>query len=356
MRDSKKALLVSLVFAFSLFVGSAAIIVPYVSLNDDKYLRNDLAGTIDYTIVGASHGLCAFVPSILDEEMNVNSYNLCGTLTTFNGRKALLEEEIDRNPLSTVVIELSYDTLPRQTNDAEGNTYIIPRLNGAKAKFDYLIRNFSIFDLDTPYGEYFSNGVNISFDIAKYSIRNIGNIKNVWSVYERSAYSEVEKERKGFMARTPLDASLEEDTVKSSFNSVSINREYNEENIQALSEIVSACKKRGIRVIFVMVPVSDREIWVYDNWDAFHSDLQFLSDSFGCPFFDFNLMKSRYQLFSDDGSYWGASHFCESGARTFSKEFASIMNKYDNGEDISGLFYSNYEELRSDSPYWKYNK
>ncbi|MBP9988949.1 MAG: hypothetical protein KBT46_05565, partial [Ruminococcus sp.] len=103
MRDSKKAIFVSIVFVLIISIISCIIITPVFGLNTDKYLRKKLNGKIDYAIIGASQGLCGFVPQIIDEKLNVYSYNLCGSLITWNGRKALFDEIITNNKLDTLV-------------------------------------------------------------------------------------------------------------------------------------------------------------------------------------------------------------------------------------------------------------
>ena len=110
MHSSKKVFLRTLAVLLVVLGLSVLIILPYMESQERK-TRKDLAGTVDYLVVGASHAQLGFVPSVLDQELGVNSYNLSSLLMPVTGRYFLLEKEIKRNPVKTVVLEVSYDTL-----------------------------------------------------------------------------------------------------------------------------------------------------------------------------------------------------------------------------------------------------
>ena len=158
MQHFKKALLVT--SAFILVI--ALLTFPFVwstwHNNDytDREERNSLAGELDYLIVGASQGLRSLKPSIIDEALGCNSYNLSGILTTFNGREALLYEELARNDIKTVVIEISRDTMGRTTKALEGDMFTLPRLSSFDRSLDFLIKNVDVSQWDYVYYHYFN--------------------------------------------------------------------------------------------------------------------------------------------------------------------------------------------------------
>ena len=354
MRDSKKAITVTLIFIVLVIIISAIPVGANIFYNSDRILRDELAGSIDYVVIGASHGLCAFVPEIIDEQLDCCSYNLCGSLITFNGRKALIEEEIERNSIKTLVIELSYNTFVRETYDNEGNMYVVPRLSGLKSKLKYGFENLKFDGIDWVYSSYLLSGLQKCARFSYLLYKNADNIGNVIDIYVDDANDDQSKAYKGFMARTVDNATIDSGSVKGEYNSVSINRNYNQENIEVLDDIVSMAKEKNIEVIFAVTPLADAEIWRNDNWDDFYSDIKGICEAYECPLFDFNLMKSRYALLSDDVSFWGNSHLCKAGAEVFTAEYCRIMNKYNSGEDITEEFYNSYDEMKADSPYWNY--
>ena len=69
-------------------------------------------------------------------------------------------------------------------------------------------------------------------------------------------------------------------------------------------------------------------------------------------FYDFNLLRDRYTLFSDSDCYsTDPHHMSEKGARIFSEVFSTIIQEAYGGKDVSGYFYSSFEEMIIDSPY-----
>ena len=77
-----------------------------------------------------------------------------------------------------------------------------------------------------------------------------------------------------------------------------------------------------------------------------------LAEKYGVPLFDFNLLRSRYELFSDETSFSDDSHLSREGAEVFAAVMADILSRYRAGEDVSPLFNSSYQEVIHDSVYW----
>ena len=90
MHNFRKVLLsficVLLVFALV----SVAVIGPFLNSEHGYYqdhkLRQQLAGSLDCLVVGASHGLGAFDTQVLDRELDCCSYNLSAGMMTMNAR------------------------------------------------------------------------------------------------------------------------------------------------------------------------------------------------------------------------------------------------------------------------------
>ena len=117
---------------------------------------------------------------------------------------------------------------------------------------------------------------------------------------------------------------------------------------------MSYAEENGIRVVFVTVPESDGYLWKRDGFDDFKSICQKWFVEKNCEYYDFNLLKDRYRLFSDSCSYVDEGHLCGVGSETFTSVFCDIIKKVDAGEDVSDLFYDSYKEMKQDSPYMEY--
>ena len=80
MRDSKKAVLVSVITVLIVAIASVVLIEPYYITETfatcDRPYRDSVEGELDYLIIGSSHALTGFYMPIIDEELSCNSLNL----------------------------------------------------------------------------------------------------------------------------------------------------------------------------------------------------------------------------------------------------------------------------------------
>ena len=88
-------------------------------------------------------------PTVLNENLKVNSYNLSSPLMSMYGRYVLLKKEIERNQIKTVYFEISYNalTLDKKTLGFEGDIYELGR-------FDNIIERVNFFKNAFSYDEY----------------------------------------------------------------------------------------------------------------------------------------------------------------------------------------------------------
>ena len=100
-------------------------------------------------------------------------------------------------------------------------------------------------------------------------------------------------------------------------------------------------------------PVSHAKTWQLYDQDKFLPWAKALAEKYGVSLFDFNLLKSRYSLFTDETSFSDDSHLSAEGAEIFSGVMADIIARHRTGEDVSSLFYTDYSEVHADSIYRK---
>ena len=111
MRNFRRALcsVLAVLVCFSLI--TAVIVFPYYAWGtypyQDAKARKDMAGQFDLLVSSASQGLRAIDPRALDDALGCTSYDLGAPLQTMYGRYLFLKEELDRNPVKTVILELS---------------------------------------------------------------------------------------------------------------------------------------------------------------------------------------------------------------------------------------------------------
>ena len=355
MRDFKKALLRSIAFLIVISVLSVVIITPYhltdMTAYSDRLYRESLRGTIDYFVVGSSHSLtCLYLP-IIDSELNCNSYNLSGTEMTFRARTRMLEEEIDKNPIKTVVFEISYNALQRSTYSGESNYKTVHRLATEKDRLEFLIKNETLSNYDIIYAEGLYTGVYTWERIAKLLYKNFGS-DNIVDIIKNGCTNYCWN-KTGYIRKTCNNLTITED-VSGLYNSTAYSEDYNKDNFEQIEKMVELCREANANVIFVVTPIADCLIWKTNNLDAFYSCMTELAEKYNSSLYDFNLLKCRYDILNDEESFSDECHMCETSAKAFTQVYCDVMNKVNAGEDVSDMFYSSYSEMKADSPYWAY--
>lgn len=343
MRSFKKFLFSVIAFALILSLTCSAISFPaFLNGSDynDSQKRKELAGSIDYIFCGASHALAAFIPSIIDQELGINSYNLSSSSSYFHGREALIEKEIQRNHLNTVVIEISTDGLARDNNDdnSTGEPYIICKLDTFSEKMHYAFSHLSFLNND------FENVISI---LLRYGLKS-------WKAWLNGEFGKVQK-NKGFIPNPISDISIPEDEIIRRYNqNTDDSYSFKDTNIESLIKIIDRCHENNVRVMVVVTPISDARIWKNKNINDFYQKLTALCSNNDCPVYDFNLAKERFSVFSDSHSFSNETHLSSDGAAAFSQAFSRFLNALNTGADTSALFYQSYDEMKEDSPYMQY--
>lgn len=342
MHNFKKSLKSSLIFLISLFLVISFIIFPCFqngSNYNDSAARQKLSGELNYIFSGASHALAAFNTDIIDEKLNVCSWNLSTSSASLNGRKTLLENELKRNRVNTVVIDISYDTLSRSQKDenATGEPMIICKLDNNAERIKYLIKNVSLFN-----GDY----ENVTSIFLRYGLK-------AWMAKLSGEFGTLQK-NKGFMPDPSVDVTLSENMIKPLQKRDRIQTNYLAENIEALKQTIKLCQEYDAKVILAVVPISEARIWKCSGWDVFSETVKSISEQNNCIFLDFNLIKTRFEIFDDRYSFNNETHLSETGAKAFSEAFSDVILKINNGENVSDLFYSSYNEMIDNSSYNDY--
>lgn len=296
----------------------------------DYKVRKSLSGEIDTLIVGASQALRAVKPTVLNDNLNVKSYNLSSPLMSMYGRYVLFEKEIQRNPVETVYIELSYDALTRGRKSKwfEGNVYVLGRLDNIGERLNFIRNGFT----SNEYKELFSDTIQRS----KNSLELAPNEKIV------------QYETYGYLPKRANDCSLSLEERKKILNTKSIDTTIKQENLKYFNEIIALCEKKDIKVVLFVVPITENVIVKYENIDDIFSQYIELAEKYDCEYYDFNLDKKRFELYSCELSYFDDYHLSDYGAEAFSTRFSEIIKKANEGEDISNEFYKSYEELKKD--------
>ena len=339
MRIFKRFGLYVLCIALTVALASAAFIVPWLHTPTDAHdqaLRAKLAGRIDTLIIGQSYAMNGIVPQKLDERLGTVTYNLSGSLMPVYGQQYMLKKELARNPVRHVILEITPDTFTTDERMTYGNgdSYIVARLDSFSERLDYLIR--CVQPADWP---------NIYARMLMLSMRS--------AAYRLLGRTElIDEANMGFSPLKAEDVSPDAAWARAYHQSMSVFREPLAENIREYEELIQLCKQAGCDVTIVYTPVSHAKVWELYDQDVFLSWARGIAEKHDVPLFDFNLLKARYELFSDATSFSDDNHLSREGAEVFSEVMADVLARYRAGEDVSPLFYDSYQEVIHDSVYW----
>lgn len=339
MRSFKRAVIVTLLFALVMGAGFTAVAEVYFNTNtyyyQDSDAREELAGQIDTLICGGSHGFRAFVPSVLDEEMGVCSYNLSGALMTMKGRYTLVKKELERNDIDTVIIELSYNatTRDRKTEGPEGDLYVLGRLDSMPERLGYFFTSMYINEYDRVLYDTFNRGIESIIAL----VRN-------GTEYDHTL-------TKGYRPVGSKSCTTTVESYLKNFKRTSFRENETEYNLRYLELIAELCNQHGVRTVVVVTPVNDRYLYQHSNLDTVMSMHSKWAQEHGFEYYDMNLIKTKNELFDENTAYYDDSHLSKDASEVFSKEIAVIMNEAKAGKDVSGYFYSSYEEAEKNGKY-----
>lgn len=334
MRNFKKPILALILIGIVTAVLSVAMVYAYIKKSTQEFdipVRNAYAGQIDTLFVGMSEMRQAAVPAVIDEKCGIFSYNLSGGWQSLYATIMLLEEELARNDVKTLVLELSSTviSLTPDNDYREGSTLVIPRLMSTEERIDY-IKNWTL--KGNPIKNY------LGF-VQKEGMRMVG-------VYDFNTTVQ----DKGFCPYYSVDAAISIEQAKETFAKEQSGR-LTPENAERIRSIAQMCKDRGIRLICVTPVMSPAYILTKSGWDDTRADIQNICNEIGADYIDFNLIKDRFTLFDDHTSFGEYDHLSEAGAYVFSPLFAEVIAGAQNDEAIEFDSYDNYIDMMKDSPY-----
>ncbi len=294
--------------------------------------RGDLTGTLDTLYCGASFALRAFRPDLIDPVLGESGYNLSGSRLTMLGRYTLLEKEIKRNPIKTVILEVSCDTLVRDSaqEGPEGELLTFARLT-VRDRPSYLCKAFRPKDLPLLYYDLVSKGINDVCSLLCGRVR-VGN----WFL------------TRGYFPYHEPDEPFSRDYAAIR-GTESLPAELNDENIEMLDRITALCRENGVELVLVNVPQSKAFNCTYDNLDEFHRFYTQYSAEHGLKYYNFNLLKGVDSVLPDDRCFYDLHHLNNAGAEAFSGLYADAMTRTAAGEEPA--FYGSYAEMLADPAY-----
>lgn len=331
MHNFKKACAATAALMVCVVLITMSYIEPYFHgtayFYQDSKERAELAGELDTLICGASYGLRAIDPYILNEELDCNSYNLSGALQTMKGRYTLLKKEVERNDIHTVVMEVSAYALTRdrEAEGIEGDIHVLARMENIPERLAYFFQNFR----PSEYAEMY------------YDTMNRG--MHTWDLMLQGNMSDDMTER-GFWPVETVDMTVSQSELPTIRHQETMELEQNTESVMYFEKCLSLCRENNIRLILVATPIDDRSLLRFDGLEEIRQWYTAYAQQYDLEFYDFNLLKTKMEDYPADTAFFDRFHLSESGSQTFSKQLCSLLLRAEDGEDFSDLFYSSYDE------------
>ncbi len=340
MRNFKKILKSVGAFLLAVCLLSAFFIACYLKGENFHYQdareREALAGQVNFLSAGASYTLFGIRPDILDARMGVKSYNLAGTLLTLRGRYVLLEQELARNPVETVVLEVSPDTLLRQREEEgpKGDLPMLGRIERGSVRWRYFREAFSPAEWPEVYYDMTSKGIESALRLVTGSYRQENDIM-----------------RAGYYVNTKPDCEIPA-ADESAFHIQSLPEQVVEENVAWLEKTVELCQSWGAEVWLITVPQTEYYNNAYVNLDYYQQWFTEFAASHSLRYYNFNLAKDKLSLLPDQGCFYDDTHLNTRGGEVFTEMLAEVLENDRNGVDNSQRFYGSYEELTQMTVEW----
>lgn len=342
MHSFKKACVSTAALVLAVALLFVLITAPYFGgkyyYYQDAADREALAGTIDTLIVGASYANWGVVPSILDEGLGCHSYNLGGCLQTMEGRYYLLEKELARNPVKTVVMTVSPYALTRNRAEEgpEGDLYLFGQLDNAPERFSFFLTHFA------P-SEYLSV-LRDTMDRGRYA----------WGQLLGGGSPAVDSDARGFHGYPSLEQSVYKSFVEGLGEPEPLPQELNATEVYYFEKCMDLCRDSQVRVVLVCTPMTSRSLLLYSGFEEVMAHFQDYAEEYDCTFLDFNLYRGRYWDLPDFDSYTDLNHLSAVGAERFSAILAEYLRRDAAGEDVSERFFPSYANAQWEAREYAY--
>ena len=293
--------------------------------------RDALAGELTMLINGASYVMYGIDPDVLDAYLgaNVRSYNLTTSMLTLEGRYALLKKELERNPVKTVILEVSPDTVTRDRSAEvpEGDLHMLGKFGTASERFQYFKDNFYLSEYPLAYYDVVSKGMESAIALLT------GRYQKVNTVARKGFYYTLNEKR-------PIPTDYRAVRYVHRFPD-----EIPEENVKGLERLLDLCREHGALPILISVPNSKAYNIMYANLDDYDRWFQDFAASHNVVYVNFNRHKEKLNLLPDETCFYDETHLNMEGAAIFTEMLGSIISNIWYGQNYDWQFFKTIREI-----------
>ncbi len=287
---------------------------------------------IDIAFVGSSHCMNSFVPSIIDKKLNVYSFNMGSSSQCLDGSYIMIQELCSFNKPKHIYLELYYGVPEREEykdRTQMTNTYILS---------DYMRLSFRkfIYLLNASSKDYYVDG----FILARRDWKKLFDLDYIFNIINKKqneSYKNYQWNKKKQIADYVERGFVKYNNVKKNKLNSYWNEGYcflkkatklTEKNdwYKSLLQIIHYCKKKNIKLTFVIAPEAEWTVVKKENYQEYHDFIKNIADKYDLNFFDFNLCNAKYFNTNNLNLFYDIQHLNEIGAEQFSNLFADFIN------------------------------
>lgn len=292
----------------------------------NQYNKDTEYTNFNYVFLGSSHIYANVNPTIIDEILNVNSYDAAYANMKMSQAYYLLKEVLRHDDVDMVAVEMYSLFNPIHLN-TQKKARISTDMEWSKNKWEYLTRVFGwpyIVDHYIPLlrcHNNYSNPTTISENLAAFGEQ----IPLPDGYYHGFEYKETEMSQELFMKN------LHTPTVNKEYYTLSARKYKNyDEELGYLCKIIELCQDSGIEVILLKTPVISYFGSIEQYAQYYTSVSEETATQYGINTIDYNYLSNAlgldYTYFRDIG------HLNKKGAAKLSAHFANYYKALHNPE------------------------
>ena len=348
MKDKKKIyrkrIISIVILAAVLIVGGYFLGYALTPPNFNMHIAHELkqieegSGKIDMMFVGASRVYHSFIPTIFEEKLGYEEvYNFGAANAPYSATYYQLKNMAERYHPSRVVIGVTLDELVDE-EWLRGKMVIWDRLN-LKGKLEFLFGGLGFQNWKYTINAYrFRDEIdNISYNLSERAkLEETDYAPNYDGGYHYGGSGFVSGDTGCETGTIAIDGARE-------FSTDAINQTA----LSYLDKCIAYCQEQGIDVILVTPPTSMMRMYNMTNYQGVIDFYTEYAAQKGVDYYDLNLLQNREEILPDEAMY-DYNHVNAKGAEVVSELLAEIILKTDAGEDVSGYFYQDLEEMKAD--------
>ncbi len=302
---------------------------------------------IDILFSGASLCFRSFNTSVLDEELQANTFNSASASQSIDVTYYLIQEIMTRNNVKHVFLDvgptmaMAYHSR-RQPDDMVSVYAIADYMKWSPRKIMALLRGS---DPDYIINSFLPARRNWKAVFDPESIRQLLQKKGQ-SAYRQYGYEYLKHETEQYIGKGYVESDIRigEGLFINAENAPDLLDDIDEGWFYYIDKIIDLCRNKGTEITLICTPLPDYTLALSgDIYDGYHERIKSIADETGVAFWDFICVKDEYMSTASE-NFMDPIHLNNFGADAFSRLFAKVVKGELTIEDIT---FSNMNERLS---------